>query len=55
MSAGGRGRFADLLIAATAHAGGLDLSTRDAGDFAGLDGLVTVVALQRTVPGHLRS
>lgn len=40
-----RGRFADLLIAATAHANGLDLHTRDAGDFAGLDGLVTVVAL----------
>lgn len=33
-----RSRFADLLIAATAHANGLDLYTRDGDEFAGLDG-----------------
>ncbi|BBZ27416.1 hypothetical protein MMAD_17110 [Mycolicibacterium madagascariense] len=38
-----RSRFADLLIAATAHAHGLDLYSRNAGDFAGLDGLVDVI------------
>ncbi|MEY8015114.1 type II toxin-antitoxin system VapC family toxin [Mycobacterium servetii] len=37
-----RSRFADLLIAATAHASGLDLYTRNGADFAGLDGLVRV-------------
>ena len=37
-----RGRFADLLIAATAHASGLDLYTRNGDDFVGLEGLVTV-------------
>ena len=31
-----RSRFADLLIAATAHANGLDLYSRNAGDFVGL-------------------
>ncbi|MEZ0358923.1 type II toxin-antitoxin system VapC family toxin [Mycobacterium sp. SA01] len=40
-----RSRFADLLIAATAHAHGLDLYSRNADDFAGLAGLVRVVAL----------
>lgn len=36
-------RFADLLIAATAHASRLDLYTRNGEDFSGLDGLVRVV------------
>jgi predicted nucleic acid-binding protein len=40
-----RSRFADLLIAATAHANGLDLYTRNGDDFAGLEGLVRVVAI----------
>lgn len=40
-----RSRVADLLIAATAHANGLDLYTRNRDDFAGLDGLVRVVAI----------
>lgn len=40
-----RSRFADLLIAATAHANGLDLYSRNAGDFAGLESLVRVVAV----------
>lgn len=40
-----RSRFADLLIAATAHANGLDLYTRNGDDFAGLEGLVHVVAI----------
>jgi predicted nucleic acid-binding protein len=40
-----RSRFADLLIAATAHAHGLDLYSRNADDFAGLGGLVRVVAV----------
>jgi hypothetical protein len=38
-------RFADLLIAATAHANGLDLYTRNGGDFIGLSGLVRVVSI----------
>ncbi len=38
-------RFADLLIAATAHAYGLDLYSRNGDDFAGLEGLVTVIAI----------
>jgi hypothetical protein len=38
-----RSRFADLLIAATAHANRLDLYTRNGEDFTGLDGLVRVV------------
>ncbi len=37
-----RSRFADLLIAATAHSGRLDLYTRNGEDFAGLEGLVRV-------------
>lgn len=40
-----RSRFADLLIAATAHANGLDLYSRNAEDFAGLEQLVRVVAV----------
>ena len=38
-----RTRFADLLIAATAHANGLDLYTRNAADFTGLADLIHVV------------
>ncbi len=40
-----RSRFADLLIAATAHANDLDLYTRNGDDFAGLDELVHVIAI----------
>lgn len=40
-----RSRFADLLIAATAHANGLDLYTRNGDDFAGLEDLVHVIAI----------
>lgn len=40
-----RRRVADMLIAATAHANGLSLYTRNPGDFAGLSDLVQVVAL----------
>lgn len=40
-----RSRFADLLIAATAHANGLDLYTRNGDDFAGLEGLVHVTSI----------
>jgi predicted nucleic acid-binding protein len=40
-----RSRFADLLIAATAHASRLDLYTRNGDDFAGLGGLIRVVAI----------
>lgn len=38
-----RSRLADLLIAATAHASGLDLYTRNPDDFSGLDDLVRVI------------
>jgi predicted nucleic acid-binding protein len=38
-----RARLADLLIAATAAASGLPLYTRNPNDFAGLEGVVTVV------------
>ncbi|WP_421530628.1 type II toxin-antitoxin system VapC family toxin [Mycobacterium sp. THU-M104] len=37
-----RSRFADLLIAAIAHANRLDLYTRNGDDFTGLEGLVRV-------------
>lgn len=40
-----RTRVADLLIAATAAANGLDLYTRNPKDFAGLDRIVTVVGV----------
>lgn len=40
-----RSRFADLLIAATAHASRLDLYTRNGDDFTGLEGLVRVVTV----------
>lgn len=40
-----RSRLADLLIAATAHANGLDLYTRNGDDFAGLEELVHVIAI----------
>ncbi|MGI8678619.1 MAG: type II toxin-antitoxin system VapC family toxin [Jatrophihabitans sp.] len=40
-----RSRFADLLIAATAHANRLDLYTRNSDDFAGLENLVDVIAI----------
>ncbi|MGI9032801.1 MAG: type II toxin-antitoxin system VapC family toxin [Acidimicrobiales bacterium] len=40
-----RRRVADLLIAATAHANGLALYTRNPDDFAGLEHLVKVVSL----------
>lgn len=40
-----RKRFADLLIAATAHANRLDLFTRNADDFAGLGQLIRVIPI----------
>lgn len=40
-----RSRFADLLIAATAHAHRLDLYSRNAQDFSGLAELIRVVAV----------
>ena len=40
-----RRRFADLLIAATAHANGLALYTRNPDDFSGLSDLVHVVGI----------
>lgn len=40
-----RRRAADLLIAATALAAGLPLYTRNAGDFQGLEELLTIVAV----------
>lgn len=40
-----RSRFADLLVAATAHANGLDLYTRNGDDFAGLEDLVDVIVI----------
>ena len=40
-----RGRFADLLIAASAHANGLDLYTRNGDDFRGIDHLVRVIEI----------
>ena len=46
--AGGRSsrtRLADLLIAATAAANGLPLYTRNLADFAGLEQIVTVIAI----------
>lgn len=40
-----RRRVMDLLIAATAHAHGARLYTRNPGDFAGLEDLIAVVAV----------
>jgi hypothetical protein len=40
-----RSRLADLLIAAVAHANGLTLYTRNPQDFAGLSGLIRVIAI----------
>jgi predicted nucleic acid-binding protein len=40
-----RRRIADLLIAATAHANGLVLYTRNPGDFTGLGSLIEVVGI----------
>ncbi len=40
-----RSRFADLLIAATAHANGLVLYTRNGDVFTGLEDLVEVIAI----------
>jgi predicted nucleic acid-binding protein len=40
-----RRRIADLLIAATAHANGLALYTRNPDDFAGLEDLLPVIGL----------
>jgi predicted nucleic acid-binding protein len=40
-----RRRVADLLIAATAHANGLTLYTRNPDDFAGLDDLINVIGI----------
>ena len=40
-----RGRLADLLIAAVALAEGLPLMTRNPTDFAGLDNLITIIAV----------
>jgi predicted nucleic acid-binding protein len=40
-----RRRVADLMIAATAHASGLDLYTRNIDDFTGMEDLLTVVEI----------
>jgi len=40
-----RARFADLLIASTAAAKGLSLYTRNPDDFAGLEEILTVIAV----------
>lgn len=40
-----RRRVADLMIAATAHASGLALYTRNLDDFAGLESLITVIEI----------
>ena len=40
-----RRRLADLLIAATAHANGLPLYTRNPDDFDGLGGLIEIIAV----------
>ncbi len=40
-----RSRIADLLIAATAHANGLALYTRNPHDFAGLEDLIEVIGV----------
>ncbi len=40
-----RSRMADLLIAAIAHANGLELYTRNPGDFVGLEELIHVITV----------
>lgn len=40
-----RSRVADLLIAATAHANGLPLYTRNIDDLVGLEALITIVGI----------
>ena len=40
-----RRRMAELLIAATAHANGLPLYTRNSGDFTGLGDLIEVIGI----------
>ncbi len=40
-----RGRVADLLIAATAHANGVALYTRNGADFVGMEALISVVSV----------
>ena len=40
-----RRRVADLLIAATAHANGLPLYTRNSGDFSGLSDLIEIIGI----------
>ncbi|MHB1210163.1 MAG: PIN domain-containing protein [Acidimicrobiales bacterium] len=40
-----RSRMADLLIAAIAHANGLELYTRSPGDFVGLEELIHVITV----------
>lgn len=46
-----RTRFADLLIAATAHPRGLDLYTRNIADFGGLEDLIRVVEVGTPASG----
>lgn len=47
-----RGRLADLMIAATAIAEGLPLFTTNPKDFIGLEGLLTIVPVNRPAPPH---
>lgn len=42
-----RRRIADLMIASVAHTNGLPLYTTNPADFAGLNDLVTVIAVNR--------
>jgi predicted nucleic acid-binding protein len=49
-----RRRAADLMIAAIAIAEGLPLFTTNPKDFAGLDGLLTIVPVNRPAPPHER-
>lgn len=47
-----RGRFADLMIAATVIAEGLPLFTTNPKDFVGLDALLTIVLVNRPMLEH---